>query len=104
MTTVDELVEQVSRLAPHEKEEFFRRAFGSKGIVKTPNICGGSARIDGTRIPVWSIEALRRLGASEDRLLQAYPSLNRFDLADARYYVEQNREEIEQEIRENEEG
>jgi uncharacterized protein (DUF433 family) len=104
MSTVDELVEQVSRLTSDEKEELFQRTFAPKGIVKTPNVCGGSARIDGTRIPVWGIEALRRLGAPEAELLRAFPTLNRLDLANAAAYVERHREEIDREIRDNEEA
>lgn len=44
------------------------------GIDSQPQICGGSARIIRTRIPVWLLEALRRDGRSEAELLADYPS------------------------------
>ena len=74
------------------------------GIESTPNICGGSARIAGTRIPVWVLEQARRLGTSEKEILAAYPRLTAKDLAIARAYVVLHQEEIEKDIKENEEG
>lgn len=55
-----------------------------------------------TRIPVWVLEQVRRLGTSEAELLRAYPSLRAEDLANAWAYVRGHREEIEREIAENE--
>lgn len=75
-------------------------AVGS-GIEKTPGVCGGSARIAGTRIPVWLLEALRRSGRTEDDLLCAYPSLTPKDLAHARRYAQQHPEELDREIAAN---
>ena len=39
------------------------------GIEFDPRICGGSARVAATRIPVWSLESWRRLGATDDEIL-----------------------------------
>src|SRR5690348_4394132 len=39
------------------------------GIEKAENVCGGSARIAGTRIPVWQLVEAREMGASEAQLL-----------------------------------
>ena len=47
------------------------------GIESTPDVCGGEPRIAGTRIPVWTLEQGRRLGASEAELLRDYPGLRR---------------------------
>ena len=73
-------------------------------IEKTENVCGGSARIAGTRIPVWQLVAARDLGASEAQLLLDYPSLRAEDLVNAWSYARAHREEIEAEIRENEDA
>lgn len=79
------------------------RAVG-EGIEKTENVCGGDACIASTRMPVWTLEQSRRLGFSEDELLEAYPSLKRSDLIAAWAYVESHQAEIEKAIRENEEA
>ena len=73
-------------------------------ITKTPNVCGGEACIRGTRIPVWVLTGYRRLGLSDARLLEAYPSLNRADLEAAWEYAATNAEEIDRAIHDNEEG
>jgi uncharacterized protein (DUF433 family) len=70
-------------------------------IVATPGICGGSARVYGTRIPVWGLEVGRRVGRSDKNLLRAYPALTAADLEAAWRYVDAHREQIEAEIREN---
>ena len=71
-------------------------------IEKTEGVCGGSARIRQTRIPVWSLENARRNSVTEAELLQDFPSLTAQDLANAWTYVSSHREEIEREIAENE--
>ena len=70
-------------------------------IVETPGICGGSARIYGTRIPVWVVEGARRSGWSNFDLLENYPTINQADLEMVWAFVSTHREKIEQEIREN---
>lgn len=72
------------------------------GIEFDPRVCGGSARIAGTRIPVWSLESWRRLGADDAELLRNFPSLSAADLLNAWRYVERHRAEIDQEIAANE--
>ena len=74
------------------------------GIDSSPNVCGGEARIVRTRIPVWLLEQAKRLGASEAEILMSYPSLKAEDLANAWGYVRTHRNEIEQNIKENEEA
>ncbi|MEK7255198.1 MAG: DUF433 domain-containing protein [Bacteroidota bacterium] len=73
------------------------------GIEKTPGVCGGSACIIRTRIPVWLLVSCKKLGFTDEELLEDYPSLRRQDLRNAWVYYEANKEEIEQDIRENEE-
>jgi uncharacterized protein (DUF433 family) len=72
------------------------------GIEFDPRVCGGSARIAGTRIPVWSLESWRRLGSDEAELLRNFPSLKASDLVNAWRYVERHTGEIDREIQENE--
>ena len=67
-----------------------------------PRVCGGSARIAGTRIPVWSLESWKRLGASDDEILRNYPSLQASDLLNAWQKVTRRRGEMDREIAENE--
>ena len=71
------------------------------GIEFDPRVCGGSARIAGTRIPVWSLESWRRLGASDDEILRNHPSLQASDLLNAWQYVARHALEIDREISEN---
>jgi len=71
------------------------------GIDSQAHICGGSARIIRTRIPVWLLEALRRDGRSEAELLADYPSLTAEDLANAWHYARSEREEMDREIAAN---
>lgn len=79
-------------------------AFPNSGVESTPDVCGGDACIVSTRVPVWTLEQSRRLGFSEDELLDAYPSLQRSDLRAAWEYVKSHTAEIEKAIRENEEA
>lgn len=71
------------------------------GIDFQDNVCGGSARIIRTRIPVWLLEALRRGGKTDAELLAAYPSLTAEDLANAWNYARTHREEMDREIAAN---
>ena len=72
------------------------------GIDFQDNICGGSARIIRTRIPVWLLEHARTLGASEAKLLRDYPTLTAQDLVNAWAYARANRAEIGTAIAANE--
>jgi len=75
-----------------------------QGIEKTPGVCGGDARIAGTRIPIWSLIESRRLGITEAQLLDDYPHLTAADLVNAWVYAEANPDEIEAAIKKNEEA
>jgi uncharacterized protein (DUF433 family) len=73
----------------------------SSGIEKTKGVCGGSACIIRTRIPVWTLVSLKNDGASDAVLLDAYPSLRQYDLNNAWAYYESNPKEIDSDIQEN---
>ena len=74
------------------------------GIEKAAGVCGGSARIARTRIPVWTLEQYRRLGMTETAMLEAFPTLRAADLANAWLYVQNHRTEIDPDIKHNEAG
>jgi uncharacterized protein (DUF433 family) len=57
-------------------------------IVSSPEICGGHARVAGTRIPIAVLVRCRALGMSDERILQGYPSLTAEDLAAVWQYAE----------------
>lgn len=73
-------------------------------ITKTPEVCGGRACIAGHRITVWGIVAYRRLGMSDGRILEAIQGLTPADLDAAFDYAAAHPDEIDRDIRENEEG
>ncbi len=79
-------------------------AIARSRVSKTPGVCGGDARITGTRIPVWVLVNYCRLRGSSAGLLDAYPSLTAADLAAAWAYAAAHLHEIDRAIRENEEG
>jgi uncharacterized protein (DUF433 family) len=74
------------------------------GIEKTDGVMGGEACIAGTPIAVWILESYRRMGWSEARILENYPTLPAPDLVNAWEYVEANREEVARAIQEEEAG
>ena len=86
---------------PGSSEGRSRRRAHLDLIVKTPGICGGAARINGTRIPVWQLVEERNLGASEAQLLNDYRSLKARDLTAAWDYADEHSAEIAAEIRRN---
>lgn len=73
-------------------------------VVRTPGVCGGDARIDGTRIPVWLLVNARRLGASDAEILFSYPQLTPADLAAAWEFADRHAEEMDELIQLNEAG
>jgi len=57
-----------------------------------------------TRITVWGLINSRRLGASDDQILENIVGLTPDDLQAASDYFRQHPEEIEKDIRDNEAG
>lgn len=55
-----------------------------------------------TRIPVWTLEAMRQCGISEPDILNSYPALTAIDLVQAWSYAAAHRDEIDKLIQENE--
>lgn len=123
MPSLPDIAEQIDKLDPVEREELLLkllpppdvltlrwwmlhksgRTTRYPGIVRTPGVCGGSARFIRTRIPVWTVVRMQQLGSSDADILRSYPSLRAVDLAEAWAFAEDHRDEIEKDVRENEE-
>lgn len=107
MTTLEQIEQLLSEITRGEKAQVLQwvaRDLGDAypGIDSTPGVFGGEPRIVRTRIPVWTLVRARQLGVSEAVLLESYPSLRAEDLANAWAYYRSHRDEIEQQIYENE--
>ena len=69
-------------------------------ITKTPDVCGGKARIEGHRIRVLDIALLHeRMGLSVDEILLHHPTLTLGDVHAALAYYYDHLEEIREELR-----
>ncbi|HEY0605921.1 MAG TPA: DUF433 domain-containing protein [Herpetosiphonaceae bacterium] len=107
MSVLQEVEELLAHMTSAEKAQLLQwvvRDLGNAfpGIDSEPEVSGGEARIVRTRIPVWLLVQARQLGSSEADLLHAYPSLRAEDLANAWGYARAHRDEIMQQISENE--
>ncbi|MEI3649070.1 MAG: DUF433 domain-containing protein [Dolichospermum lemmermannii FEM_B0920] len=91
---VDSLVQVIEALPPEERKLLESR-LKLNAIQQTPGICGGHARIQNTRIPVWILVSFQQQGANDTELLQNYPSLTPEDLTAAWDYYKQYRSEID---------
>ena len=67
-------------------------------IRKTPGVCGGEACVRDTRIPVWTLVQLKKLGRGEAQLLADFPSITQVDLDAVWNYYRQQPNEIDQAI------
>jgi len=72
-------------------------------ISKTPGVCGGEACIRTTRHTVSGLVEWKRLGLTDDQILEAHPDLSHDDLAAAWVYNSDHTAEIDEAIRENNE-
>ena len=67
-------------------------------LVRTPEVCGGRMRIDGTRVTVLQIAALYKRGESAEEIALNYPQLNLSQVYAALAYYHANRAEVEQDL------
>src|SRR4051812_32742668 len=105
--TLQELESEIAALTRAEKAEVLQRLAQDvgnswSGLERNRGVAGGETCVVRTRIPVWTLENYRRLGWSEARILENYPTLRAADLVNAWAYVDAHRDEIDQTIRENE--
>lgn len=108
MTTLEKVREMLPAMSPGEKAQVLqwlaRDISGAfPGIESTPLVLGGEPCIVRTRIPVWVLVQARKLGSSEANLLRAYPALRAEDLTNAWAYYSEHKQQLEQQIKENEE-
>lgn len=101
-TLRDRLIE----LSPVEKAEAIRllsEDLGGTwpGIERHDDVCGGDACIVRTRIPVWLLEQMRRLGLTEQEILRDYPTLNREDILNAWSFARSHPAEMNEAIADN---
>src|ERR1700730_17141332 len=107
MASLNDFEKLLPTFSPGEKAQILKwvvQELGDAfpGIDSRSDVCGGERCIVRTRIPVWLLEQERRLGASEQILLMAYPTLRAEDLVNAWAYARAHSAEIEAQIRENE--
>ncbi|MDI6769662.1 MAG: DUF433 domain-containing protein [Anaerolineales bacterium] len=102
--SAEQLLAGMTRAEKAQLLQWIARDLGDAypGIESTPGVCGGEARIIRTRIPVWALVQFRKLGASEADILQQYPTLRAEDLTNAWAYYRSHKDEIENQIIENE--
>jgi uncharacterized protein (DUF433 family) len=70
-------------------------------ISKKADRSGGNPCVRDSRITVWGLAAYRRLGMSDDKIMQAVQGLTPADLEAAWEYAANHAEEIERAIRQN---
>jgi uncharacterized protein (DUF433 family) len=109
MTKIQQAEKLISEMTRAEKAQLLQwvvRDLGDAypGIESNPDVCGGEPCIVRTRIPVWVLIQAKRLGTSEADLLRCYPTLRAEDLTNAWAFYRSHSDEIEQQIRENEEA
>lgn len=105
--TTKELRDKILALSASEKAEIIQLLIQNlsnswNGIDRTPGVVGGDACIAGTRIPIWDLVEYRQMGASDLKILEAYPQLTATDLYHAWVYAEAWAEEMGKAIAENE--
>jgi uncharacterized protein (DUF433 family) len=105
--TTKELRAKILTLSPSEQAEIIQLLIQNlsnswNGIDRTPGVVGGDACIAGTRIPIWDLVEYRQMGASDLKILEAYPQLTATDLYHAWVYAEAFPEEMGKAIAENE--
>ena len=75
----------------------------AKHIEITPGTCSGRPRVAGTRIRVANIVLWTEHGTSPDEIVASYPQLTLADVHAALAFYFDNREEMDRQIREDEE-
>ncbi len=67
-------------------------------LVRTPEVCGGRLRIDGTRITVLQVATLFLQGRGAEEIADQYPHLTLAQVFAALAYFHANRAEVEAEL------
>ncbi len=103
---VEQILQQIEQLSPTEQTQILQHLSRSPSIIprieKNSGVVGGDACIAGTRLPVWELVQYRQMGASNYKILEAYPQLTELDLQTAWEYNRNFSEEIARAIAANE--
>ena len=67
-------------------------------LVRTPDICGGRLRIDGTRITVGRIATLYKQGLGAEEIERTYAHLSLGQVYTALAYYHANRDEVDAQL------
>jgi uncharacterized protein (DUF433 family) len=67
-------------------------------LVRTPGVCSGRLRIDGTRVTVLQIVALYKRGESAEEIAQSFPQVGLGQVYAALAYYHANRDAVEREL------
>jgi uncharacterized protein (DUF433 family) len=67
-------------------------------LVRSPGVCGGKLRIDGTRITVLQVASLYRQGMTAEGIGEQYPHLALAQVYAALAYYHANRVEVDAEL------
>lgn len=107
MTALQQIEHLLPSMSNGEKAQIIRwieddLRYYTPGIEQDKEVCGGSARIVRTRIPVWLLVEAKNSGATEAQILSAFPTLRAEDIINAWAYYRIHKEEIDAEITANE--
>jgi uncharacterized protein (DUF433 family) len=67
-------------------------------LVRSPNVCGGRLRIDGTRMTVNQVVVWYKQGYTPEEIADQYPHLTLAQIYTALAYYHANRDQIESEL------
>jgi uncharacterized protein (DUF433 family) len=67
-------------------------------LVRSPDVCGGRLRVNGTRITVNQLVVWYRQGYTPEEIVDQYPHLTLAQVYTALAYYHANREEIEADL------
>jgi uncharacterized protein (DUF433 family) len=78
-----------------------RRETSPRRVVRNPRILSGEPTLEGTRIAVRTIVEARRHIGSTEKIVDAYPMLDRASVEEALAFYQLHKDEIDQYITEN---
>ena len=67
-------------------------------LSRTPTVCGGRIRIDGTRVTVHQIVTCYQHGLTPEEIVDQYPHINLAQIYAALAHYHANRDEIDREL------
>ena len=67
-------------------------------LVRTPGVCGGRLRIDGTRMTVNQIVALHKQGLNAQQVIEQYPQRSLSEIYTVLAWYHANKQEFDKEL------